>query len=103
MNFFTNIIDSVKRKSAELKDRKEFLDMVEEQAKPIRRRSYMQQMLKEVVQEGIDKAKADSALKNQKKKRTQEDFGIGKGLEDPFKYMKGSNLDKRTKSKGSKK
>ena len=82
MNFFLNILDSVKRKSAELKERKEFLDMVEAKAKPVRRAAYMKQMLNEVVAEGIEKAKQDVAKKAQKTK-TPQDFG----LQDPYKYL----------------
>lgn len=87
MGFFQNIIESVKRKNAEMKDRREFLDMVEEKARPIRRGAYMRQMLKEVVQEGIDKAKVDSESKRVKKVKTESDFGIKKGLQDPYKFI----------------
>ena len=86
MSFLSDIFDAVKRKQAELKDRREFLDMVESQAKPIRRAAYMKQMLSEVVAEGIEKAKEDSLKKANKAKQPQ-DFGIGKGLEDPYKYI----------------
>ena len=87
MNFFSDILASVKRKQADYKDRNEFLAMVEAEAKPIRRAAYMKQILKEVVNEGIEKAKADSAAKVIKKKKP-EDFGIGSGLQDPYKYLK---------------
>ena len=87
MNFFTNLLESAKRKSAEIKERNEFLDMVEGQAKPIRRKAYMQQMLKEVVAEGIEKAKQDAEKRVQKKKKTPEDFGFGAGMSDPYKYL----------------
>jgi len=86
MNFFQNIIESVKRKSAEMKERKEFLDMVEGHAKPIRRKAYMEQMLREVVQEGIDKAKSDAEKKSAKTKEPQ-DFGIQAGLDNPYKFL----------------
>lgn len=84
MNFFSNIKDSIKRKSEDAKDRREFLDLVEEQTKPIRRRAYLEQRKKDAINEGIEKAKAD-ALKLKSKKKTASDFGI----EDPFKYVKG--------------
>jgi DNA-nicking Smr family endonuclease len=87
MNFFQNILDSVKRKSAELKERKEFLDMVEGKARPIRRKAYMEQMLKEVVQEGIEKAKQDAAKKSNKTKQPS-DFGMMEGINDPYRYLK---------------
>lgn len=89
MSFFNNIYDSVKKKQAELRERKDFVDMVEQKSKPIRRAAYMQQMLKEVVQEGIEKAKADAAARIPQNKKSEEDFGIIKGLEDPYKYLNG--------------
>lgn len=100
MNFFSGIYDAVKRKHAEMKDRKDFLDMVENKAKPIRRAAYMKQMLKEVVNEGIQKAKADVDAKNPKKLKTEKDFGIGEemmnSLNDPYKFL---NPKKKKKSK----
>ena len=93
MNFFKSIIDSVMAKAEEMKDRKEFLDMVEQNAKPIRRKAYYEQMLKEVVSEGIEKAKQDAAKKANKIKKP-EDFGIGSGLQDPYKFLSQSKLNK---------
>lgn len=61
--------------------------MVEEQAKPIRRRAYMEQMLKEVIEEGKAKAKLDAEARKPKPKKNPEDFGIGSGLQDPFKFI----------------
>lgn len=98
MSFLSNILDSVKAKSAEMKDRKQFLDMVEADAKPIRRRAYYNQMLKEVVSEGIEKAKTDAAKKNVQQQKKKEDFGIGRGLEDPYKF-----LSMKSKFKGTNK
>lgn len=69
--------------------------MVEEQAKPIRRAAYMKQMLNEVVAEGIEKAKQDSAKKLEKKK-TPQSFGIGQPLD-------WSHLDSMTKNKSKEK
>lgn len=95
MSFFADILASVRRKQADYKERNEFLAMVESKAKPIRRAAYMKQILKEVVNEGIEKAKADSAAKVQKKKQP-EDFGINTekkedpfaGLNNPYKFLK---------------
>jgi len=78
MNFFTNFMDKVKEKKADLDDRREFLKMVDEEAKPIKRRSYMAQMLKEAVNEGIAIAKLDAEKRLPKKKKKPEDFGINK-------------------------
>jgi len=86
MSFFSQLFDTVKKKKAELDDRKEFLDMVEKKARPIRRAAYMNQMLKEVVNEGIEKAKLDAKAKIPKKEKTESDFGIKK-LEDPYKFL----------------
>jgi hypothetical protein len=90
MSFFSNILASVKQKQAAMKESREFQNLVEEEAKPIRRAAYMKQMLKEVVDEGIAKAKIDAADRVPKKK-TKQDFGIGKGMEDPYKYLGGYN------------
>ena len=92
MGFISDIFDSVKRKNAEMKERKEFLTMVEDKAKPIRRAAYMNQMLKEVVGEGIQKAKADAAKKVVQPKKTEDDFGISAGLDDPYKFLNGSKF-----------
>ncbi len=71
MSFFGNLLDSAKRKSAEIKERNEFLAMVEDKARPIRRAAYMEEMLKHVVEEGKAKAIADSEAKIQKEKETR--------------------------------
>ena len=96
MSFFSSIYDAVKRKSAELKDRKEFLNMVEKKTKPVRRAAYMNQMLKEVVGEGIAKARADAKARVPQEEKTESDFGI-KGLEDPYKFL--NPQKQKTKSK----
>ena len=106
MGFFSNLFDSVKRKQAEIRERREFLDMVEEQARPIRRKAYLAQPLREVVGEGIAKAKEDAEKKVMKKKKTEADFGIEPvkknpwEMEDPYKFL---DPKKKTKSKGKKK
>jgi hypothetical protein len=88
MGFFRNIFESVKRKQEEIKDRKEFLDMVETKAKPIRRTAYMKEMLVHAIQEGKDKARADALLKENKiKKKEPSDFGLKEGLADPYKFL----------------
>jgi len=85
MNFFSNISESIQKKKAEWKDRKDYLDMVEECAKPIRRKAYADQTMIEAIKEGKQKAKLDSAKKLQEKKSPM-DFGI-KGIEDPYKFI----------------
>lgn len=87
MGFFSNIYAIAKKKQEEIKERKEFLNMVEEQAKPIRRRAYMAQMLKEVVEEGKAKAKQDAEARKPQPKKKPEDYGFSSGLQDPFKYI----------------
>lgn len=86
MSFISDIMDSVKKKHLELQERKQFLQEVENRAKPIRRVAYMQQMLKEVVNEGIEKAKADSKAKLEKQQ--QKEKPIDFGLSDPYKFIK---------------
>ena len=78
MSILSDFINKVKEKKAELDDRREFQNMVDEKAKPIRRASYMQQMLKESINEGIAKAKLDAEKRILKKKKTPEEFGITK-------------------------
>jgi len=94
IGFLSDILASVKQKQADYKERNEFLAAVEAEAKPIRRAAYMQQILKEVVNEGIAKAQADSAAKLPKEKKKMEDFGIGRDekitIGDPYKYLNGN-------------
>ncbi len=98
MSFLSGLYDKVKKKQAELKDRQEFLYLVEKQAKPIRRTAYMKQMLKEVVNEGVQKAKEDSAKKTVKKEKTASDFGLVEGINDPYRFLD----PKKSKSKENK-
>ena len=100
MNFFSGIYNALKIKQVELKDRKEFKDMVERKAKPIRRAAYMQQMLKEVVKEGIEKARVDASARVPQKEKNVSDFGI-KGIEDPYKFL-GKNFQQPTKRRKKK-
>ena len=97
MNFFSNIIDTVKRKKAEMDDRRQFLDMVEEKVKPVRRAAYMQQMYKEVLKEGIEKAKLDAEKRVPKKTKSPEDFGIKKE-QDPWGYLDTIGIAKKDKT-----
>ena len=97
MSFFSDIFATVKKKKAELEDRREFLNRVEKKAKPIRRAAYMQQMLKEVIEEGKEKAKLDAKAKLPKKEKTEEDFGFQSGLDNPYKFL---NQTKSGENKG---
>lgn len=87
MNFFTNFINKVKEKKAELDDRREFLKMVDKEAKPIRRLNYMKQMMKEAINEGVQKAKTDAKARVPNKKTTPQDFGFAEGLANPYKFL----------------
>ena len=105
------IIENIKRKVVEKKqqmdERREFLDRVEEKAKPFRRTAYMQQMMKEAVKEGIARAKIDAEAKLPKPKIQDSELGIMAGMEDPFKFMKqkevkqNGNIQKETKKSSS--
>ncbi len=108
MGFLSDIFDSVKRKNEELKDRKAFVSEVEKKAKPIRRLAYMEQMLKEVKEEGVIKAKTDSGVRKEKykpkpKKVNPEGKPMSLGeelqnsIDNPFKFLG------ETKSDGGKK
>lgn len=98
MGFFSNILQAAKRKQEEMKNRREFLDMVDEKAKPIRRQFYMKQMLQEAIKEGREKAKLDAAKRIPQKKKTPSDFGLQEekapkettlmeGINNPMKFM----------------
>ena len=103
MNFFTSIIEKVKEKKAELDDRKDYLKMVDEQVKPIRRKAYMQQMFKESVNEGIAMAMVDSKKRLPKEKKSPEDFGIKKE-ENQWAFLDSIGKDKdKTLTKSGKK
>lgn len=80
MNFFQNIIDGAKDKMAVAKEKKEFLSMVEEKAKPLRRKGYLSQILKDSIAEGaaLGRAEGEKRLEKLQKKKEPEDFGIGK-------------------------
>jgi len=107
MSIFSAISDSIKRKIEENKERREFLDMVEEKAKPIRRSAYLKQVLEEAEREGTQKAKqATSSRLPKKNKSTESDFGIIEGLTDPYKYLrkqeKKKNITKKPKGNKNK-
>lgn len=87
MNFFTNFIDNVKRKKAEMDDRRRFLDEVEKNAKPIRRLAYMKQAIHESVNEGVAKAKADATKKLQQINAQKEPSGLMEGINNPYKFL----------------
>lgn len=91
MNFFTNFIDEIKRKKADLDERRAFGRMVDEQARPIKRMAYMKEALIQAVKEGKEKAKQDSEKKIQKIKRTPQDFGFAEGLANPYKFLDQAN------------
>jgi len=99
MSFFGSIMKAMKDKALEVRDRKDFLDMVEQKAKPVRRAAYMKQMMKEVVAEGMMKATIDSNAKKPQETKTESDFGIKEGLVDPFKYLKSKEPTKLKKDK----
>jgi len=103
MNFFTNIVDTIKRKKAELDDRRAFLDEVEAKTKPIRRAAYMKQMFSECVNEGVEKAKADAAKKVSKVNTQQNPSGLMEGINNPYKFLEGHPAFQKTKSKGGNK
>ena len=94
MGWFSDIKQKVIEKKQQMDDRKQFLDMVEEQAKPIRRAAYMKQMFKEVVSEGKEKAKLDAAKRKPKQQKTPQEFGI-MTLEDPYKFLNNEKENKK--------
>lgn len=101
MSFLSDFMDKVKAKKADLDERREFLAMVDEEAKPIRRASYMKQMLKESIAEGIAKAKIDAQKRIPKQPKKPEDFGIGKEKKDQWAYLDEIAKKSITKSKSN--
>lgn len=89
MNFFRRITEGIKEKTADLQDKKEFLQMVEDEAKPIRRAAYLEQKKLDAIEEGKQialKEKENKMRKNQPRKKA-EDYNIKIGVEDPLKYF----------------
>jgi len=83
MSIFSGFIDKVKTKKADLDEKREFLEMVDKKAKPLRRAAYMKQAIRESVNQGIALAKFDAEKKlPKKKKETSLDFGIKENPKD---------------------
>lgn len=99
MNFFNNLLANIKNKQAELKEKKEFLDLVESKAKPIRRASYMKQMMNKAIEQGVALANAEYKASLPKEKKTEEDFGFAPSENWGFLNDKPKTI---TKSKGKK-
>ena len=76
MNFFSSFMDKIKEKKAEMDERREFLNMVNEESKPFRRAAYMKEMMAQSINEGIAKAKLDAEKRLPVKKKTPQDFGM---------------------------
>ena len=94
MGFFKDIKKKIVEKKAEMDERREFMNRVEEKTKPFRRSAYMKQMMQEAVKEGIAKAKVDAKARLPKEKTPDNELGIMKGLEDPYKFMKPKEVKK---------
>jgi len=87
MSFFSNIKEQVKAKIEQGKDTKEFMNLVDQETKPIRRAAYLEQKKRDAIEEGVAIARKEKEKKLQIQKKP-EDFGISAGLNDPFKYLK---------------
>ena len=100
MGIIDNIKKKVIEKKQEMDERREFLNRVEEKAKPFRRTAYMQQMMKEAIKEGIAKAKIDAEARLPKPKPEDSELGIMSGtstmgdIENPFKFMNQKEVKK---------
>ncbi len=107
MGIIDNIKKKVIEKKQEMDERREFLNRVEEKAKPFRRTAYMQQMMKEAIREGREKAKIDAAKKLPQPKKEDSEFGIMEGINDPFRFMnqrevkKNGNIQEKKTNSGS--
>lgn len=82
MSIFQNIREWISSKQSEAQERRDFLKLVEEETKPIKRAAYLEEMKKIAIDQGKDKAKEDYE-KTKPKKKTAEDFGLG----DPYKFI----------------
>ncbi len=104
MNFFQSLIDGAKERIAIAKEKKEFVAMVEEKAKPLRRKGYMEQILKDSIAEGIalGRAEADKRIAKLQKKKTPEDFGINQEKVD-WGYLDNIGINQSNKNKPKKK
>jgi len=100
MNFFNNITNTLKRKAEELKDKKDFLDLVEREAKPIRRAAYLNQRKIDAIEEGKAKARIDRKAMQPRQQKNRDDFGI-KPIEDPYKFLGGNKTKSRNKKNGN--
>ena len=87
MSILSNFIDKVKEKKADMDERREFLNMVDEESKPFRRSAYMKEMMKQSINEGKQKAKLDAQKRLPKEKKKPEDFGIKKEKDDPWAFL----------------
>ncbi len=88
MSWFSNIMDSVYAKVAAKKESKDFQVLVDRETLPVRRKAYLEQKKRIAVDEGRMLAKRDSEKTyNQNQKKTEDDFGIMKGLSDPYKFL----------------
>jgi len=88
-----------KKRKAEMDERRRFLDEVEANAKPIRRAAYMKQMIHDSVNEGIERANADSKKKIAKINSSGESQGtLMDGINNPYKYLEGHPGFKKSKS-----
>ena len=97
MGIFSSIKKKVIEKKAEMDERREIMNRVDEETKPFRRTAYMKQMMKEAVNEGIAKAKIDAQARLPKEKKSDDELGIMKGLEDPYKFMKPNKKKEKKK------
>ena len=68
-----------------MKERREFMDLVEKETRPIKRAAYLKQAKINAIEEGRRKAKQDAEMMQQKK--TLGDFGIQEGLNNPMKFL----------------
>ena len=93
MSFFSNIKEQVKAKIEQGKDTKEFMELVDQETKPIRRAAYLEQKKRDAIEEGRLIAIKENQKKLQVQKRP-EDFGISEGLNNPYKYIN-SKEDKK--------
>lgn len=94
MNFFKKIKNVYVGMVDAVNDKREFRREVEETTKPIRRKAYLQERLKQAMVEGKMIAQKEFEEKKQEfKPKEKKSYGLGEdlqlGLQDPFKFING--------------
>ena len=111
-NFFQGLRDRVDDMVEQNKEKKEFLNLVDKETKPIRRSAYLKEKMMQAVVEGrmIAMKEFDKNKEKLEQKKTKEDFNLDTNIinskqdfsiQDPFKYMRPQEEEIKTKKSKS--